>query len=109
MILLFHKDSLYPSKKLIELEPYEKAKTLMIIDNFQRVILDQYFFSFFYESYIFLIKKVAALLYKALKFKTIESFNEIDKVLDSYEKILGENYFFGGKTTGIIDYMIWPW
>ena len=53
MILLFHKDSLNPSKKLIELEPYEKAKTLMIIDNFQRVILDQYFFSFFMIYLIF--------------------------------------------------------
>jgi len=53
--------------------------------------------------------KVAALLYKALKFKSNESFTEIDKVLDSYEKTLGDNYFFGGKQTGIIDYMIWPW
>ena len=84
---LFEKDALYPDKKLIPSEPYEKAKTLMHIDGFQRV---------------------AALLYKALKFKTSESFSEIDKVLDSYEKILGDNYFFGGKQTGILDYMIWP-
>ena len=54
-------------------------------------------------------QRVAALLYKALKFKTSESFSEINKVLDSYEITLDESLFFGGKTTGILDYMIWPW
>ncbi len=79
---------MYPEKKLFPSDPYEKAKALMLIDGFQRV---------------------AALLYKALKFKTSESFSEINKVLDSYEKTLDESLFFGGKQTGILDYMIWPW
>lgn len=57
----------------------------MLIDNFQRV---------------------AALLFKSLKFKDPEAFNEISKILDNYEKSLTEDYF-GGKTPGITDYMIW--
>lgn len=59
----------------------------MLIDNFQRV---------------------AGLLYKSLKFKDKEAFNEIHKVLANYEKVLTESYF-GGKQPGITDYMIWPW
>lgn len=57
----------------------------MLIENFQRV---------------------AALLFKALKFKDPEAFNEICKILDHYEKTLSEN-FFCGKEPGITDYMIW--
>lgn len=88
LIIIEYLDSIYPERKLISSDAYEKARGLMLIDGFQRV---------------------AALLYKALKFKTNESFTEIDKVLDSYEKILGDNLFYGGKQTGIVDYMIWPW
>ena len=53
-------------------------------------------------------QRVVALLYKALKFKNQEAFNEIDKTLENYEKVLTEDYF-GGKRPGITDYMIWPW
>ena len=57
----------------------------MLIDNFQRI---------------------AALLFKSLKFKDPEAFNEICKILDNYEKSLTED-FFGGKAPGITDLMIW--
>jgi hypothetical protein len=62
-----------------------KAKGQMLIDNFQRI---------------------AALLFKSLKFKDPEAFNEICKILDNYEKALTEDYF-GGKEPGITDLMIW--
>ena len=68
-------------------DPYEKAKTMMLIDGFQRVI---------------------GLLFKVLKIKDAEAFNEISKVLENYEKLLKEDYF-GGKKAGLLDYMIWPW
>lgn len=51
-------------------------------------------------------QRVAAALFKALKFKDPEAFNEICKILDNYEKALIEDYF-GGKNPGITDYMIW--
>jgi len=72
---------------LYPLDAYVKAKNQMLIESFQRV---------------------AALLYKGLKFKDAEAFNEINKILDSFEKTLTEDYF-GGKQVGITDYMIWPW
>lgn len=53
-------------------------------------------------------QRVAALLFKALKFKDPEAFNEIHKILDAYESFLTQDYFGGGKP-GMIDYMIWPW
>ena len=47
-------------------------------------------------------QRVAGFLFKALKFKDAEAFNEIYKILDSYEKYLAEDYF-GGKLPGITD------
>lgn len=81
-------DGIYPQNKLIPTEPYVKARNQMLIDNFQRI---------------------AALLFRSLKFKDAEAFNEISKILDNYEKALGSEDFFGGKNPGITDYMIWPW
>lgn len=76
---------MYPQNKLIPTDAYQKARNQMLIDNFQRI---------------------AALLFKSLKFKDAEAFNEISKILDNYEKSLVEDYF-GGKSPGITDYMIW--
>jgi glutathione S-transferase len=59
----------------------------MLVDGFQRVI---------------------ALLFKVMKIKDAEAFNEIQRVLENYEKLLTDDYF-GGKQANIIDYMIWPW
>ncbi len=47
-------------------------------------------------------QRVAGFLFKALKFKDAEAFNEIYKILDCYEKFLTEDYF-GGKQPGITD------
>jgi glutathione S-transferase len=88
LVLFFYlqlKDAIYPEPKLFPSDPYERAKTLMVIDGFQRVI---------------------ALLFKVLKIKDNDAFNEITKVLDNYEKLLKDDYF-GGKQAGIVDYMIW--
>ena len=70
---------MYPDVKLIPETPYEKATCHMLIDGFQRV---------------------AGYLFKALKFKDTEAFNEIYKILDSYEKYLTEDFFSGKKTPG---------
>nr|UOU03285.1 glutathione S-transferase omega 2 [Brachionus rubens] len=80
-------DAAYGDKKLVSSDPYTKARQQMLVDNFQRVV---------------------ALLFKALKIKDTEAFNEICKILDHYEKALSEN-FFGGKEAGFTDFMIWPW
>jgi len=51
-------------------------------------------------------QRIAALLFKSLKFKDPEAFNEICKILENYEKSLTEDYF-DGKNIGITDLMIW--
>jgi hypothetical protein len=56
-------------------DPYTKARHHMLVENFQRV---------------------AALLYKGMKFKDPEAYNEINKILDNYEKAL-EGDYFGGR------------
>ena len=70
-------DAVYPKNKLVPTDPYVKARQQMLIDGFQRVV---------------------ALLFKALKFKDPEAFNEIYKILDNYEKALTGD-FFGGRSS----------
>jgi hypothetical protein len=69
------KDAIYPQNKLMPADPYTKARHHMLVENFQRV---------------------AALLYKGMKFKDPEAYNEINKILDNYEKALEGDYFGGG-------------
>ena len=64
---------------MIPADPYEKAASHMLIDGFQRV---------------------AGYLFKALKFKDVEAFKEIYKILDSYEKYLSGEYFSRTTTPG---------
>lgn len=68
-------------------DPYIKTMNQMLIEAFQRV---------------------AAFLYKSVKFKDVEAFNEILKILNNFEKFLSAD-FFGGSKPGFTDYMIWPW
>jgi len=70
------KDSIYPEVKLVPDSAYERAECHMLIDAFQRV---------------------AGYLFKALKFKDVEAFKEIYKILDSYEKYVADKEFFSGK------------
>ena len=83
-------DGLYPTApKLIPNDPYERAKSQMLVETFQRV---------------------AGLLFKALKYKDAEAYNEINKVMDTFERALVRGAkFFGGAEVGLVDYMIWPW
>ena len=68
------KDSVYSENKLTPSEPYTRAVHQMLIEGFQRIV---------------------GLLYKATKFKDPEAYNEMNKVLDNYEKFLSEEYFGG--------------
>jgi hypothetical protein len=47
-------------------------------------------------------QRIAALLFKALKFKDNEAFNEINKVLETFEKILLDK-FYGGNEPNITE------
>jgi glutathione S-transferase len=76
IIICEYLDAIYPDKKLIPSDPYERARQLMLVEAFQRVV---------------------ALLFKSMKFKDPEAFNEILKVLDTYEKTLPNvDEFFAG-------------
>lgn len=88
IIISEYLDSVYPEVKLIPKDIYERSINHMLIDGFQRV---------------------AGYLFKALKFKDAEAFNEIYKILDSYEKYLDGKDHFNGNEPGLVDYMIWPW
>ncbi len=72
---------MYPENKLMPSDAFEKAKSQMLIETFQRVV---------------------GLLFKALKFKDAEAYNEINKVLDIYEKVLAGDYF-GGSSPNIVE------
>ena len=78
IIICEYLDSVYPQVKILSDDPYDRATQHMLIDSFQRV---------------------AGYLFKALKFKDAEAFNEIYKILDSYEKYFTADYF-NGKTPG---------
>jgi hypothetical protein len=47
-------------------------------------------------------QRIAALLFKALKFKDIEAYNEINKVLETFEKCILDK-FYGGIEPNIVE------
>jgi hypothetical protein len=47
-------------------------------------------------------QRIAALLFKALKFKDVEAYNEINKILETFEKNLIDKYF-GGADPNIVE------
>lgn len=117
IIISEYLDSTHPQPSpLLPDSAADRATNYMLVDGFQRV---------------------AGYLFKVLKFKDAEAFNEIYKILDSYEAYLKQDFFNGkqpGRPTlflalaqsisqptffkpffslcqfkGFVDLMIWPW
>ena len=78
IIISEYLDSVYAERKMLPEDACERAANYMLVDGFQRV---------------------AGFLFKVLKFKDAEAFNEIYKILDSYEAYLKAD-FFNGKQPG---------
>lgn len=79
IIISEYLDSMHPEPSpLLPANAADRATNYMLVDGFQRV---------------------AGYLFKVLKFKDAEAFNEIYKILDSYEAYLQQD-FFNGKQPG---------
>lgn len=74
LIICEYLDNVYPQNKLITTQGYAKARHQMLIEAFQRV---------------------AAFLYKSVKYKDPEAFHEIFKILNNFESFLSDDYFGG--------------
>lgn len=88
LILAEYLDSIYPKVKLYPEDPFKKAECQMLIEAFQRIV---------------------GLLFKAVRFKKTEAWEEMETELQAYENTLKEGKFFGDDKPNIVDYMIWPW
>lgn len=74
LIISEYLDNVYSVNKLMPQDGYTKAINQMLIEAFQRV---------------------PAFLYKSIKFKDTEAFNEIFKILDHFEAFINTDYFGG--------------
>uniref|UniRef100_A0A8C9FSP6 Glutathione S-transferase omega n=1 Tax=Pavo cristatus TaxID=9049 RepID=A0A8C9FSP6_PAVCR len=85
-------DEAFPGRKLMPSDPYERAFQKMLLEHFS---------------------KITTVISKALKegrdlttLKTdlAEKFGKLDEILSQRNTV-----FYGGDSTSLIDYMIWPW
>ncbi|XP_010712980.1 glutathione S-transferase omega-1-like [Meleagris gallopavo] len=85
-------DDAFPGRKLMPSDPYERA--------FQRMLLERF-------------SKITAVISKALKegddlaalkAELAEKFGKLDEILSQRNTV-----FYGGDSSSLIDYMIWPW
>ncbi|XP_006630819.1 glutathione S-transferase omega-1 [Lepisosteus oculatus] len=88
-------DEVYPGRKLIPSDPYEKAQQKMLLEHFSK--LTPYFYK------IPMAQKNGE--------DTSEMEGELKLKLGKFNEILSKkkSKFFGGDAVSMIDYMIWPW
>ncbi|OXB58132.1 hypothetical protein ASZ78_004758 [Callipepla squamata] len=85
-------DEAFPGRKLMPSDPYERA--------FQRMLLEHF-------------SKITSIISKALKggddLTALKE--EIAEKFGKFEEILSQRntVFYGGDSTSLIDYIIWPW
>ncbi|KAF4105783.1 glutathione S-transferase omega-1-like isoform X1 [Onychostoma macrolepis] len=88
-------DEVYPEKKLLPSDPFEKAQQKMLLEHFSKVI------PYFYKIPVGKTKgEDVSALEAELKEKLVQ-FNET--LANKKTK------FFGGDSITMIDYMMWPW
>ncbi|XP_051504631.1 glutathione S-transferase omega-1-like [Myxocyprinus asiaticus] len=88
-------DEVYPEKKLIPSDPFERAQQKMLLENYSKVI------PYFYK--ISMGKKNGEdVSTPEIEFK--EKLSKLNQTLANKKTI-----FFGGDSITMIDYMIWPW
>lgn len=93
LIVCEYLDEKYPKKPLFPKDPLQKARDKILIERFNTVI------SSMYKVFIQGLEGAPG------------SLTEIVQGLDLYEKELDHrnSAYFGGKSPGMLDYMIWPW
>ncbi|XP_043911476.1 glutathione S-transferase omega-1-like [Protopterus annectens] len=87
-------DEVYPGRKLIPSDPYEKAKQRIFLEHFSKA-----------QAYVF---RIPSAKQKGEDTSALEAeFTEKLKVVDQI--LVDENRsFFGGTSVSMTDYMIWP-
>uniref|UniRef100_K9IZ65 Glutathione S-transferase omega n=1 Tax=Desmodus rotundus TaxID=9430 RepID=K9IZ65_DESRO len=87
-------DEVYPGKKLLPEDPYEKACQKMVFELFSKV-------PSLIGSFIRSKNKEDC---SGLKEELRKEFSKLEEVLTSKKTT-----FFGGNSLSMIDYLIWPW
>ncbi|XP_032168802.1 glutathione S-transferase omega-1 [Mustela erminea] len=87
-------DDVYPGKKLLPDDPYEKARQKMVFELFSKVP-----------------SLVTSLLRKQNEEDCSGQKEELRKEISKLEEVLTntKTTFFGGNSLSMIDYLIWPW
>ncbi|XP_032736562.1 glutathione S-transferase omega-1 [Lontra canadensis] len=87
-------DDVYPGKKLLPDDPYEKARQKMVFELFSKVP-----------------SLVTSVLRKQNEEDCSGQKEELRKELSKLEEVLTnkKTTFFGGNSLSMIDYLIWPW
>ncbi|KAM6184716.1 glutathione S-transferase omega-1 isoform 1-T1 [Rhynchocyon petersi] len=87
-------DEVYPGKKLLPSDPYEKACQKMVFELFSKV-------SSLLASFIRRRGKEDC---SDLKEEICKEFSKLEEVLTNKKTT-----YFGGSSVSMIDYLIWPW
>ncbi|XP_052007644.1 glutathione S-transferase omega-1 [Xyrauchen texanus] len=88
-------DEVYPEKKLIPSDPFERAQQKMMLENFSKVI------PFFYK--IPMGRKNGEDV-SALETELKDKLSKLNETL-----VNKKTKFYGGNSITMIDYMMWPW
>ncbi|XP_072533096.1 glutathione S-transferase omega-1-like [Salminus brasiliensis] len=88
-------DEVYPEKKLLPSDPFEKAQQKMLLEDYSKII------PLFY--------KIPGSKHKGEDVSALET--ELKEKLSKLNKVLvnKKTKYFGGDSVSMIDYLIWPW
>ncbi|XP_067128585.1 pyrimidodiazepine synthase-like [Centruroides vittatus] len=94
VIICDYLDDAFPDKKLYPSDPYLKAKDKLMLEVFGKIL-----------------GKISNVLHNELKEEEFPQFwSDIKEPLTQYESELSSRgSYFGGKTPGMLDYLVWPW
>ncbi|KGL73712.1 Glutathione S-transferase omega-1, partial [Tinamus guttatus] len=88
-------DEAFPGKKLLPLDPYERALQKMLLEHFSKIIP-------------LVVKYYTAVRdgqdASALKAEFVEKLSKLEETLSKCNTV-----FFGGDSISMFDYMVWPW
>ncbi|XP_007252319.1 glutathione S-transferase omega-1 [Astyanax mexicanus] len=88
-------DEVYPGKKLMSSDPFEKAQQKMLLEDFSKIV------PLFY--------RIPGTKSKGEDISALET--ELKEKLSKLNKVLvnKKTKYFGGDSVSMIDYLIWPW
>ncbi|XP_048060845.1 glutathione S-transferase omega-1-like isoform X2 [Megalobrama amblycephala] len=86
-------DEVYPQKKLLPSDPFERAQQKMLLEYFSKVIAN------FYK-----ISRAKGEDVSAFEEEFKEKLSQLNETL-----VKKKTKFFGGDSITMIDYMMWPW